>query len=171
MNITFVLPYAGLAVGIRVVAIYAERLQQRVHNVVVVSTPKRPIPLMERIKSLAKGKGWMSYGVGTSHFDNLAVENKVLDKYRPISKEDVPEADVVIATWGETAEWVSDLEPSKGKKFYLVQGHEAALGEHLPIKRVKATYSLPLCKITISKWLVDIMSRSEERRVAKECRL
>jgi len=155
MNITFVLPYAGLAGGIRVVAIYAERLQQRGHNVLVVSTPKRPVPLKERIKSLIKGKGWVSSGTGSSHFDNLAVEHKVLEKYRPVSNEDVPDADVVIATWWETAEWVKQFQPSKGGKFYFVQHHETHKGQ--PVRRVKATYKLPFKKITISNWLMDIM--------------
>ncbi|HEY9598179.1 MAG TPA: glycosyltransferase family 1 protein, partial [Cyanophyceae cyanobacterium] len=39
MKITFVLPFAGLSGGIRVVAIYAERLRKRGHDVLVVSLP------------------------------------------------------------------------------------------------------------------------------------
>ena len=39
MKITFILPHAGLSGGIRVVAIYADRLKKRGHNVTVVSLP------------------------------------------------------------------------------------------------------------------------------------
>ena len=40
MKITFVLPCAGLQGGIRVIAIYAERLTRRGHEVLVLSPPQ-----------------------------------------------------------------------------------------------------------------------------------
>ncbi len=40
MRVTFVLPHAGMAGGIRVLAIYAGRLHQRGHDVTVVSIPQ-----------------------------------------------------------------------------------------------------------------------------------
>lgn len=157
MKITFVLPYAGLAGGIRVVAIYAEQLQKRGHEVTVVSTPRRIAPLREKIKSLLKGKGWPNTKPGPSHFDGMNVPHHVLETCRPITDADVPDADVVIATWWETAEWVVQLSPKKGKKVYFIQGHEVF--SNLPIDRVKATYVLPLHKITVSQWLVDILKQ------------
>jgi glycosyltransferase involved in cell wall biosynthesis len=68
---------------------------------------------------------------------------------------DVPDADVVIATWWETAEWVAALSPSKGAKAYFIQHHETLLAPQHK-ERVKATWHLPLHKITISQWLVDL---------------
>lgn len=153
MKITFVLPFAGLAGGIRVVAIYADRLKKRGHEVFVVSTPGDPITPLKQIKSLLKGRGWIS-SKKASHFDGLDVPHQVIDRWRPITDADVPDADVVIATWWETAEWVSKLSDAKGAKAYFIQHHE--IFEGMPKERVEATWSLPMHKIAISKWLVEI---------------
>ena len=154
MKITFVLPFAGLAGGIRVVATYAERLQKRGHEVFVVSLPADSISAFQQVKSLLKGKGWLSNSEA-SYFDGLDVPHQVLKRRRPITDADVPDADVVVATWWETAEWVANLSEAKGAKAYFIQHHE--IFEGMPKERVKATYSLPLHKITISQWLVDLM--------------
>jgi len=154
MKITFILPYAGLAGGIRVVAIYADRLQKRGHQVTVVSVPRRPIPFRQKLKSLLKGNGWPSHKQGPSHFDGLAVKIRVLERYRPITNNDVPDGDAVIATWWETAEWVNDLRSSKGKKYYFMQDYGAPSQE---LEKIAPTWELPLHKITISQWLVDLI--------------
>ena len=156
MKITFILPYAGLAGGIRVVAIYAEQLKKCGHNVTVVSIPKKLLSLREKLRYFRKEKKWPLQFNGSSHFDNLNVDHIVINDCRPITEDDVPDGDVVIATWWETAEWVNSFSASKGEKYYFVQHHETH--RVLPIERVKATYLLPLHKITISKWLVDIMA-------------
>jgi glycosyltransferase involved in cell wall biosynthesis len=156
MKITFVLPYAGLAGGIRVVAIYAERLKQRGHEVFVVSTPINQLTFIEQIKSLLRGKGLIFKAIDQpSHFESVDVPHRVIDRSRPIVDADVPDADVVVATWWETAEWVANLSESKGAKAYFIQHHEVF--DFLPKQRVEATYSLPLHKITIAKWLVELM--------------
>jgi len=154
MKITFVLPHAGLAGGIRVVAIYADCLKKRGHEVFVVSLPIDTISPLQQVKSLLKGKGWLSNNKA-SHFDGLNVPHRVIERIRPVTDADVPDADVVVATWWETAEWVASLSEAKGAKAYFIQHHE--IFERMPKERVKATYSLPLHKITISQWLVDLM--------------
>jgi hypothetical protein len=63
MKITFVLPYGGLAGGIRVAAIYAERLKKRGHEVVVVSTPPAQPSPSQQLISLLKGKGYMAQAI------------------------------------------------------------------------------------------------------------
>jgi len=156
MKITFVLPHAGLAGGIRVVAIYADLLQRRGHEVCVISLPKPVSSWKSRLKSLAKGQGWSNFQPEASHFDYVDVPHRILESFRPVVDRDVPDGDVVIATWWETAEWVANLSESKGTKAYFIQHHE--LHEYFPIERVKATYSLPLHKITIAQWLVDLMA-------------
>ena len=156
MKITFVLPNADLTGGIRVLAVYAERLKKRGHEVLVVSTPRSKPSLNQQIKSLLRGRGWLSVDQnGASHFDNVDVEHQVLDEYRPVTNADLPDADVVVATWWETAEWVANLSEAKGAKAYFVQHHEVF--DPSLTGRVEATYLLPLHKITISKWLVDLM--------------
>ena len=102
------------------------------------------------------GNGWpgdppppMSYLEGT------AVKHHVLDRWRPVSDDDVPDGDAVIATWWETAEWVNAFGPNKGAKVYFIQGHEVF--PHLPAARSRATYQLPFHKIVIARWLKDVM--------------
>lgn len=155
MRITFVLPHASLAGGIRVVAIYAERLQRRGHNVTVISLPKPPLTLKQRVKIFFKEGRWPGIEKDPSHLDGLNFEHRILKKYRPVVNADVPDGDAVIATWWETAEWVNSLQSSKGKKIYFVQGHEILHG--FLVERVKATYLLPLHKVTVSCWLANIM--------------
>lgn len=155
MKITFVLPFAGLAGGIRVVAIYAERLKKRGHEVVVVSLPADPISPIEQMKSLLKGKGWISITKEPSHFDGLDVEHRVIERWRPIADLDVPDADVIVATWWETAEWVAKMSDAKGAKAYFIQHDERF--DNMPRERVEATWGLPLHKITIAQWLVELV--------------
>ena len=121
----------------------------------VISLPQPQPSMRQQVKSLLRGRGWISPPENEfSFFDNLAVEHKINDRYRPVEDKDVPDADVVIATWWETAEWVAKLSPSKGAKAYFMQHHEVF--EYLPQDRVEATWMLPLHKITISEWLVNL---------------
>jgi glycosyltransferase involved in cell wall biosynthesis len=90
-----------------------------------------------------------------SHLDGLGLDHRVLDAWRPLSDADVPDSDVVVATWWETAEWVSALSARKGAKVYFIQGYEIFPG--LPVDRVCGTYRLPLHKIVVAKWLADVM--------------
>jgi glycosyltransferase involved in cell wall biosynthesis len=111
--------------------------------------------MRQQVKSLLRGRGWISPPENEpSFFDNLGVEHKITDRYRPVEDKDVPDADVVVATWWETAEWVAKLSPSKGAKAYFIQHHENF--DYLPQGRVEATWMLPMHKITISQWLVDL---------------
>jgi glycosyltransferase involved in cell wall biosynthesis len=154
MKITFVLPCVGLAGGIRVIAVYAEKLKQRGHEVCVVSVPHAPFRLKDQIRSLLRGQGWLKPSAG-SHFDGRDIQHRVLEKYRPVVAADVPNADVVIATWWETAEWIARFPASKGAKVYFIQHHETIFPGQ-PQERVKATWFLPMSKIVISNWLVDV---------------
>lgn len=154
MKITFVLPHASLAGGIRVLAIYAMCLKKRGHEVFVVSTPQPQPGALQQVKSLLRGRGWHSVAKEASHFDGVDAQHRVIERSRPIVDSDVPDADVVVATWWETAEWVANLSEAKGAKAYFIQHHE--IFDYMPKERVEATWSLPLHKITIAKWLVDL---------------
>ena len=155
MKITFVLPTLSLSGGIRVVSIFAEGLRKLGHSVFVISLPHPQPSMRQQVTSLLRGRGWISPPENEpSFFDNLGVEHKIIDRYRPVEDKDVPDADVVVATWWETPEWVAKLSPSKGAKAYLFQGHEVF--DYIPQGRVEATWMLPMHKITISDWLVNL---------------
>ncbi|HEY9609474.1 glycosyltransferase family 4 protein [Allocoleopsis sp.] len=157
MKITFV--KAGgfnLSGGDRVIAMYAKHLKDRGHEVLVLATPPDHPSLFDQLRGLLKGeKLRLKKKKLASHFDNLDIQCQVIDRIRPITDADLPDADVVIATWWETAEWVANLSQAKGAKVYYIQHHEVF--EYLPIQRVAATYSLPMHKITVSQWLIDVM--------------
>ncbi len=155
MRITFVLGPASLDGGVRVVAIYADRLKRRGHDVLVVSTPVRRPRLRERLRSLLRGRGWFVPATPKgSHLDRVDVEHRVIDRFRPVVDADVPDADVVIATWWETVEWVAGLRDSKGVKVHFMQDYELWGG---PTERVDATCRLTLPKIVTSGWLSGIL--------------
>lgn len=156
MRVNFVLPIVNLGGGTRVIALYAEHLRRRGHHVVAVSQPAKPIELHRQIKSLVKGRGWQRANQpDTTHFDKFDVEHRIIDSHRPIEDRDLPDADVVVATWWETAEWVAKLSAGKGAKAYLIQQLESNFSG-MPAERVEATWRLPMQKIVVSRWLADL---------------
>ncbi len=157
MKITFLLPSVCLAGGIKVAAIYAAALVGNGHHVVLVSPPPEDIPLRRKLKSLLLGKGWpKTQREPPSHLDGFGLDHRTLNTWRPIVNSDVPDADIVIATWWETAEWAALLSPQKGAKVYFIQAYEVF--PHLPRERVLATYRLPMQKIVIANWLKVLMN-------------
>ena len=155
MKITFVLPTLGLTGGMRVLSIYTELLQKRGHKILIVSTATQQPTLVEQLRSLLKGGGWLPAAEKEpSHFDKVDVEHLVLETSRPITDADVPDADVIMATWWETAEPVAKLSNSKGAKVYFLQHYEAF--DYIPKGRVEATWRLPMHKIAVAQWLADI---------------
>lgn len=157
MRITFLLPTVNMSGGIRVVSIYAKALSEIGHKVVLISPPPKSLSLKNKLISLIRGNGWPRLITPKSHLADINVEHRILDEFRPIKDSDVPDADVIIATWWETAEWVMNLSDSKGAKIYFIQHHE--VHPYLPVERCKATYLLPMHKIVIAKWLQDVMAK------------
>lgn len=142
--------------GVRVVGIYALELMRRGHTVRVISPPGATMPLRRKLKSWVSLKGWPTDSQRLkSHLDNSGIDHRILDAPRPVEDQDVPDGDVVIATWWETAEWVYRLSPSKGAKVYFIQHHE--IFSHLPLDRCRATYRMPMHKIVIAEWLKQLM--------------
>lgn len=158
MKITFVMG-SGLTLsgGDRVIATHAVRLKQRGHDVLVISRPKGKPSLRQQIKSMLKGQGWIATAKNEpSHFDDIDVPCKVIERYRPIVDADVPDADVVIATWWETAEWVWQLSPSKGVKVHFMQDYEVWGGT---TEQVDASCRLAIPKIVIVGWVRDLLQK------------
>jgi glycosyltransferase involved in cell wall biosynthesis len=151
MKVTFILPFAGLQGGIRVLAIYARRLKERGHEVVVISTPPE-ISLGWKVRSFMRGE-WRNDSK-SSHLDGLDVEHRVLERARPVTDTDVPDSDVVMATYYTTAYGVLQLSPEKGAKAIFLQGYELENGK--PNPRLDATWKMPMHKIAVSNWLVQL---------------
>ncbi|MEM9417718.1 MAG: glycosyltransferase family 4 protein [Planctomycetota bacterium] len=156
MRINFVLPEATRAGGVRVVAIYAQRLAERGHEVTVVSMPRR-LPWGLRLRRGLKGRGFSSvWNHPETYFDDLHnVKHHIIEQPRPIVDADLPDADVTIATWWKTANWVNDLSPSKGAKAYFIQHDERHV--HGTPEGVIPTWKLPLHKILVAQWLDPVL--------------
>lgn len=150
MRISFVLPNVNPSGGIKVALIYAKKLAEMGHMVTVVSAKPRAPSFKQIVRSLVKFK-WRAKAQPSS-LEGWSGKHLILSKQEMMSGSSFPDADVVVATWWETAEWVALLHPNKGAKAYLIQGHEVF--DNLPVERVKATYMQPFHRIVISKWLM-----------------
>jgi glycosyltransferase involved in cell wall biosynthesis len=156
MHITFVLPPVGMAGGVKVVTIYAQQLKQRGHTVRVISPPRSRPKFGQKLESWLKGNGWPEDPTSPrSYLDGSGIDHQLLDMFRPVVDDDVPDGDIIIATFWRTAEWVARLSDCKGAKVYFIQGHEAA--GQLEDARVRATYRLPFHKIVVAHWLEQLM--------------
>lgn len=156
MRITFVCASLDLSGGARIISTYAKMLADHGHQVTVVAPlPGRP-RLRLRLRSLLSHGRWDPHYGTRSHFEGLGLDiRRTTRGPAPVREADVPDADVIIATWWETAEWVNGFSAAKGAKVYLVQGHEVF--DFLPVERSRATYHMPFTKVVVSGWLQNIM--------------
>lgn len=156
MRVTFVLPEFNLSGGVRVAAIYAAHLRRKGHAVTAIALHDPPPSLRRIVGSLLRGHGWPKPGQGgkPSHFDDLDVQRLILYLTDRPNPDEVPDADVVVATWWETAEWITKLPASKGARVHFVQGYEVFAGKP---EVIDAVYALPTPKIVVSGWLRDIV--------------
>ena len=157
MRIIFVLP--GISErpigGFAVVYEHASRLQARGHQVSVIHSRRwlgresfawRALSdLHARIRRPSPDIGWYALHPGV----HVRVE-------RTLAPQNVPDADAVIATSWQTAQYVHDYPSRKGRKYYLIQHFESWSGVR---DAVEATWRLPLRKIVVSKWLAEIAAR------------
>lgn len=155
MRITFITTPPALTGGYRTIAIYAGRLRDRGHEVRVVAQLARSPTAREILRSLRRLRRWpRSHVPCTTYLDRVGIVPRYVPPPGPLTDADVPDGDVVIATWWETAEWVARLSPSKGSKAYFIQGFEVFPGG--PAERVEATWRLPFRKIVVSRWLQEL---------------
>lgn len=148
MRITFLLPSDNLTGGTRVVAVYARELQTLGHDVLVITCAADAPGWRQRLKSALGNPPTERQGPG--HVTQAGVPHKVMSRAGPITAADVPDADVIVATWWETAVWMHSFPHSKGRKVHLIQGYEVWLGAHYA-PRVHAALKLPNLKIAISR--------------------
>lgn len=155
LRITFIMPPDDLSGGNRVVATYARIFAARGHAVRVVNSGARRPTLREQLRVVRSG-GWHAWRryirSEPGHIALSGVPQTVLERPRPITADDLPDADVVVATWWETAVWMQRLPPSKGRKVHLIQGYEA-WGNNVVVDELHAALRLPNHKIAISSGL------------------
>ena len=162
MRITFITPPDSLTGGIRVIATYAKCLQRLGHSVLIVcAPPDRPENLRLALRALRRADlpgawraAWQAFAPvlpEAGHIANSGVPFVVFGRPSP-SASMLPDADLLIATWWETAVWADAMPASKGRKVHLIQGYEIWTGGDVRA-RVNAALRLPNRKIAISSQL------------------
>jgi glycosyltransferase involved in cell wall biosynthesis len=155
VRITFVVPVLNMSGGMRIIAIYAKRLQERGHLVTVVSPINSSPTLKERIKAIIRQRKWLkSDPRPDSFFQFMGVPVTFTNQADAVTQNDVPDADVLISCFWVAAEWASKFPMSKGRQFHFIQGYETAPG--MDTSRLDAAWRLPMKKIVISNWLKKI---------------
>lgn len=156
MKITFVLPCVSVTGGIRVIVTHAKYLMSQGHEIFIIAP--RPI----RQNFLHGLKSFLKYGIFSLHeiydptYFKLNQVSFTLSSHHSVKVDDVPDADIIIATWWETAEWIARFPAEKGKKVYFIQHYETVIDKQ-NLERVEATYRLPFHKIAISRWLTELL--------------
>jgi glycosyltransferase involved in cell wall biosynthesis len=153
MRITFVVPLLEVSGGARIVAGHAEQLAAQGHDVLIVAPRPGRAGFRRTLKRLLR----LEAATNPRRHALVAKVHAPLHVPRhhgPIVERDVPDADVIIATWWETTEWISGFSARKGAKVHFIQHYEAF--PEMPVERVKAAWRLPFFKITIAQWLVDL---------------
>ncbi len=154
MKIVFVIPGKNLSGGIRIVAEHARMLHERGHVVTVVSAKSAVPSAAKRVKAALRGRRILRKEDGPTHLDGAPYTVIQVEHSGAIVANDVPDADLILATWWETAEWVDAMPECKGVKVSFLQGYEAH--PWLPKDRVDAVWRLPMRKIVVSEWLDGI---------------
>jgi glycosyltransferase involved in cell wall biosynthesis len=156
MKITFLMPSYTWAPsgGFRVVYEYANRLASRGHEMTVVHPRRLKYLSPERLTPYRWARRKTMYV--RDSFLTPAITWQLIDKeVRVLFVADsdstrIPDGDAIFATAWHTVRSVLACPPTKGTKFYLIQGYETWQG---PKGLVDATWRSPLHKVVVSKWL------------------
>lgn len=169
IKIVWILPAKIICGGNRVIFEYSNRLIDLGHEVTVVVPYEQfppPINWFKKFEYKIRENFYYQLKFGRtqpfiSRSDWFPLKAKLIE-VPDLSEKHIPNADAVIATAWETAEWVNSYPLAKGNKFYFVQHYEVWAG---PKKRVDQTYKLPLKKITIASWLKEKVENEFKEKV------
>lgn len=173
LRVTFVMKRPGVEGGVRVAAIYAEALARAGHEVRVVCTRQAIPGKRARLRHLLKtGSLRGTFPPRPNHLDPLpaltglpgpSIVVEHLPTAGPLGAEHLPDADVVVATWWETAEWIAALPPSKGAPVYLIQHDERVFPGQTPEtrRRVETTWRDLPNRVVVAQWLADLLAEHD----------
>jgi glycosyltransferase involved in cell wall biosynthesis len=163
MTINFILPFAGNKPigGFKIVYEYANRLAERGHKINLIH------PSYTFKDTLLKNTKYMlryyQRKIDKSYNPDswFSLDPKVNSLWvREISNDNIPDADVLIATAWRTAACSEKLDNSKGEKFYFIQHYETWNGTE---SEVNETWKMPFKKIVIAGWLKEIAGSMGEQ--------
>ncbi|MEE9259457.1 MAG: glycosyltransferase family 4 protein [Nitrospinaceae bacterium] len=159
MKITFLASqYARISGGNRALFEYANRLKAAGHEV-------RWIVLAKSYKGYRLDKKFMARVRGVSHLPPETIDwmdNSIPIEILPYNHSQyIPQADILLATAWQTADFAAGLPPENGNKFYFIQHHESLWTREK--EQAEKTYRFPFRKMAISTWLKDILSEKYQQ--------
>jgi len=115
--------------------------------------------MRERARAFLREGMWISRDATSdrSYFHNASFIVRRLNHSGPVTDRDLPDADVLIANWWETAEWVWAASASKGAKLHFMQDYETWGAPGGDVAQVDAVIALPIPKIVIANWVADLL--------------
>lgn len=155
MKITFILPELDMSGGIISTIELSNRLSLRGHEVNIVY-PSLLLAIRLKwynIRSILKNFN-KSKKIKDTLFNRVSIKCNLVH-VPTLNEKYIPTADVVIATWWETAYYVHSYSITKGVKFYFVRGYEIWYGNKAMVDR---TYSFPLHIMTTSNYLKKLLT-------------
>jgi glycosyltransferase involved in cell wall biosynthesis len=155
VRIVFLLPGSGNVPigGYKVVYQYASNLARRGHQVAVVHPA-----LLEKNASIPRtlrsAVRWLQRTVDGSFSPAtwMNIDKRVSLLWRwSLAEDGIPDADFVVASAWQTAEWAARYSASKGKKLYLIHDYEHYMSATPTVRaRIAATYSMGFVNIVTS---------------------
>ncbi|MGD9800077.1 MAG: glycosyltransferase family 4 protein [Parvularculaceae bacterium] len=146
--------------GARVIARYARMMQERGHEITVTGLGAPPRKFAKKLQQmLGLAPRWRET---PSHYRLEGLDLKLVDNKKALTADDLPDADVVVASFWITAEWMATLPPEKGAKVYFAQHHEAEF-PHANRERAAATYRTDCKILAVSGWLIDVLNEKYGR--------
>jgi glycosyltransferase involved in cell wall biosynthesis len=157
LRITWIFPELNFSGGILANRLFADEMVALGHDVTIVapSMPSRAKPKPWQLRRIAEEARLQLELMGKPQHHAQSSRAKIIAAPgSEVLEEHVPDADVVIATWWRTMEWVHRFSEAKGAKAYFIHGYEVFGGAAW---RVDNTYKLPARHIVVSRWLQSIM--------------
>lgn len=156
--INWIMPGANLSGGTKSNRLIAEAMVRRGHKVnIAYVASSRSWPKPWQVRSLWRRiqREWVERGNKQHHHLEHSTATLIPVWEHRIKPEHVPNADVTIATWWETREWIEEWPEEKGIKAYFIRHHELHGGDP---DRVAATYRMAGIKLVIARWLKQVMA-------------
>jgi len=166
MKINFLIPTTGLTGGIKVIFKHANNLTDMGHQVNIIY----PFVLNQNAQYKEKMLGYLKkirrfflrvIGKDKIEWFHLKSQIKVLRVF-DLNSKNIPNADITVATANETADWLQNYPPTKGKKFYFIQDYEVWSRDR---EMVDATWKMPIKKIVIANWLRDLGEKKFQEKI------
>jgi glycosyltransferase involved in cell wall biosynthesis len=157
VRVTIVLPFVHLTGGIRLMLEHANGLSRAGHDV-LVTYPTWPYRFnFTRLQQLREWRGRLRSAAEPAWVTLAAPVRRVplvRDRY-------LPEADVIVSTAWPTVRDVARLSASRGCHVQVLMHDESDSG---PPEAVRATYALPLERITLSRRMRDAFANAHGMR-------